>query len=299
MQVWRAKNLPKSSASRHHFHQTKRQQREQVQRPTMLRCVRAASVRLVARASRQATRQSATCEQIIQPRIRISRCIRYRFFGYSYGDEHRRRDRPRKHGDEIDDRFQSGVVPEAKGFKGSMKCYHFVGSCGDKATAERSGPLDVRYSFCACPPCRAKSYSHCEQKRNCGSMRKIYTPLVQKVRGAQSMTAQLEKFAATLHARQLLAVRTPENSFWLARTMGRAYEAEEDFIHSGNTIEAGWLVVNIKWYEKCDDHYVLAGEELPLIVNTAIRVGGLGWERVHNGKYYISRESIERIESSI
>ena len=130
-------------------------------------------------------------------------------------------------------------------------------------------------------------------------MRKIYTPLVQNVRGAQSMTAQLEEFAATLHVRQLLAVRTPENSFWLARTMGRAYEAEEDSIHSGNVIEAGWLVVNIKWYEKCDDHYVLAGEELPLIVNTAIRVGGLGWERVHNGKYYISRESIERIESSI
>ena len=90
------------------------------------------------------------------------------------------------------------------------------------------------------------------------------------------MTALLEEFAATLHARQLLAVRTPENSFWLARTMGRAYEAEKNLIHSGNAIEAGWPLANIKWYEKCDDYYVLAGEELPLIVNTAIRAGGLG-----------------------
>ena len=63
---------------------------------------------------------------------------------------------------------------------------------------------------------------------------------MQNVRGAQSMTAQLEEFAATLHARQLLAVRTPD------RTMGRAYEAEEDFIHSGKAIEANWLVVKLQ-----------------------------------------------------
>ena len=130
-------------------------------------------------------------------------------------------------------------------------------------------------------------------------MRKVYTPLVQQVRGAQTMTAQLEEFASTLHARQLIAVRTPENSFWLARAMGRAYEAESDFIHSGNRIEAGWLLVNIKWFEKRHDHYYLSDAELPLIVNTVIRLGGLGWERTDDGKYYLSESTIERIESSI
>ena len=196
------------------------------------------------------------------------------------------------------DRFQSGVVPEAKGFKSSMRCHHFVGACEDKALAEKPGPLLVRDGHCACPPCREKNYSKCEQKRNVGPMRKVYTPLVQQVRGAQTMTGQLEEFAATLHARQLLAVRTPENSFWLARTMGRAYEAETDFIHSGNEIEAGWLVVDIKWYDKRGGHYVLLGAVLPLIINTAIRVGALGWERTDNGKYYISNDTIERIEAS-
>ena len=113
------------------------------------------------------------------------------------------------------------------------------------------------------------------------------------------MTGQLEEYAATLHARQLIAVRTPENSFWLARAIGRAYEASEDFVHSGNEIEAGWLLVNIKWFDKRADHYVPLDAELPLIVNTAIRVGGLGWERTDNEKYYLSQDTIERIEGSI
>ena len=37
---------------------------------------------------------------------------------------------------------------------------------------------------------------------------------------------------------------------------------------------------------------------LPLIINTAIRVGALGWERTDNGKYYISNDTTERIEAS-
>ena len=175
------------------------------------------------------------------------------------------------------DRFQSGVVPEAKSHKGSMKIHHIIGMCEDKAVAENAGPLFARDEFCACPPCRSKRFSQCEQKRNCGSMRSVTTPLVQKVRGAQTMTAQLEEFAATLHSRQLVAVRTPGNSFWLARMMGRAYEAEKAFMHAGKNIEEGWLLVDIKWFEKRGDHYELSDAQVPLIVNTIIRAVGLSW----------------------
>ena len=195
-------------------------------------------------------------------------------------------------------RFQSGVVPEAKGFKGSMRCHEFIGAC-DKATADKSGPLLVRDGFCACRRCRAGQWSQCELKRNAGQMRKVYTPVVQQVRGAQTMIGQLEEFAATLHARQLIAVRTPDKSFWLARAMERAYHATKDFFHSGNAIEEGSLLVNIKLFERCGGNYVLSDAEVPLIVNTAIRVAAIGWERTDDGKYYLGEDTADRIEAAI
>ena len=41
--------------------------------------------------------------------------------------------------------------------------------------------------------------------------------------------------------------------------MGRAYEAEADFIHSGNEAEMGWFLVDIKWYDKRGGHCLLLG----------------------------------------
>ena len=102
-----------------------------------------------------------------------------------------------------------------------------------------------------------------------------------------------------MHARQLLAVRTPEKGFWLARAIGQAFEAEEDMLHSGNEIERGWLLVNVRWYDKRPGYYVLCDAQVPLIVNTIIRIGGLCWARTEDGKYYIDADTVERIESSI
>ena len=131
-------------------------------------------------------------------------------------------------------------------------------------------------------------------------MRRIYTPLVQKVRGAQTTTAQLGEFAATLCTRATTSCRAYTRELVLACPhyvrSRRSYKAEEEFIYSGNAIEASWLVENIRWYKKRDAHFVQADEELPLIVNTAIRVGGLKWERVHDIRYFLKTSA--RIPSS-
>jgi hypothetical protein len=200
------------------------------------------------------------------------------------------------------DRFLNGVVPEAKGFVGSMKAHQLVGLCEDKLQAEKLGPLWVRDNYCACGPCRMMDFKNCLFKNECGMMRLVKTPLVQQVRGALTMTAQLEESAGTIDGRQLLAVRFGQaDSFWLARAMGKAFEVDEAMVHSTDQFEAGWLVMKIKWFEKerGRDYYVLAPAEHYLVVTTTVRVGGLGWEKTERGKYYLSDESESRILSAL
>jgi hypothetical protein len=200
------------------------------------------------------------------------------------------------------DKLINGNVPEASGFKGSMKAHQLVGLCEDPAIAQNDGPLYVRDSYCACEPCRRRDYAKCLFQQECGRMRRVTTPLVQHVRGALTMTAQLEEWASTIDGRQLLAVRHGElASFWLARAMGRPFKATEDMVHSTDEFEEGWLLVQIKWFDKHpgDDHYRLLPAEHLLIVNTTVRIGGLDWAKTTRGQYFLSEETESRILAAL
>ena len=203
------------------------------------------------------------------------------------------------------DRMIGGNVPEAKGFEGSMKTHQLVGLCEDREAAERNGPLHVRDGYCACEPCRRLDFRGCLFKAEAGRMRKVTTPIITHVRGALTLSQALEEFASTIDGRQLLAVRNGANdSFWLARAMGKTFIADEQILHSTEEFDVGWILVRIKWFDKkAAGHYVLLDAEHLLNVNSVVRIGGLDWAKTVNcnsrAHYHLSDEAEERILSSL
>ena len=73
---------------------------------------------------------------------------------------------------------------------------------------------------------------------------------------------------------------------------------EQEQVHSTDELEAGWLVVMIRWFDKRKDgHYVLLKGEVPLSVHCAVRIADLQWAKVDRkqGKFELGMETEARI----
>ena len=115
-------------------------------------------------------------------------------------------------------------------------------------------------------------------------------------RGAASRVAQiesLEEWAALLQPGWVVGVRVAkdelhiEGAVWLLLVDSEAFEMPEDMVHSSDTIEAGWIVVRGRWYEKVQDSprgYRLQKESRMILVNTMIRLPGIHFNGGAPGK---------------
>ena len=78
-----------------------------------------------------------------------------------------------------------------------------------------------------------------------------------------------------------------EGAVWLLLVDSEAFEMPEDMVHSSDTIEAGWIVVRGRWYEKVQDSprgYRLQKESRLILVNTMIRLPGIHFNGGAPGK---------------
>ena len=115
-------------------------------------------------------------------------------------------------------------------------------------------------------------------------------------RGAASRVAQiesLEEWAALLQPGWVVGVRVAkdelhiEDAVWLLLVDSEAFEMPEDMVHSSDPIEAGWIVVRGRWYEKVQDSprgYRLQKESRMILVNTMIRLPGIHFNGGAPGK---------------
>ena len=78
-----------------------------------------------------------------------------------------------------------------------------------------------------------------------------------------------------------------EGAVWLLLVDSEAFEMPADMVHSSDTIEAGWIVVRGRWYEKVQDSprgYRLQKESRLILVNTMIRLPGIHFNGGAPGK---------------
>ena len=78
-----------------------------------------------------------------------------------------------------------------------------------------------------------------------------------------------------------------EGAVWLLLVDSETFEMPADMVHSSDTIEAGWIVVRGRWYEKVQDSprgYRLQKESRLILVNTMIRLPGIHFNGGTPGK---------------
>lgn len=120
--------------------------------------------------------------------------------------------------------FTKFAVPDAVASGWGSKMFgEKVGMCADPSRAEKDGPLHVRNLFCACIPCIALKFDHCEMKRHVGKMQHATAPLAKGVATRRPQIESLEEWADKLTAGMIVAVRVAsdeqryENEYWLAK----------------------------------------------------------------------------------
>eukprot|EP00966_Prymnesium_polylepis_P092228 2135394-Prymnesium_polylepis.1 len=91
----------------------------------------------------------------------------------------------------------------------------------------------------------------------------------------------LEEFALSLDAGQTHAVHASktewyiEGAYWLAKILGKAYQAEEDMVIDGQQIPKGYWLVPAQWYKLVQTSqraYVVLAEKIQLNVNSMVRL---------------------------
>ena len=172
-------------------------------------------------------------------------------------------------------------MPEAEGYSGSKENHQHVGLCRDKETAERDGPLQVRGLWCGCQPCVKYDFSNCAMKAEFGPFRTVYCKRAKDQNTTQTRSAGLEEFANSLAAGQVRAVHAArrewhiEGQYWLAKILGKAYQAEEDQVIEGQQIPKGYWLVEAQWFKMVQTShraYVLLKETMKLNVNAMVRL---------------------------
>ena len=104
-------------------------------------------------------------------------------------------------------KFTALVVPTAIGFDGSHDMHMFAGDCRDAAVARKEGRLTVRGTPCACGPCTALRWEGCEMMEAFGKTKKVKAPRADNETSNLQQIKSLETWAASLKAKQLVAVR--------------------------------------------------------------------------------------------
>lgn len=126
--------------------------------------------------------------------------------------------------------------------------------------------------------------------------RHVKTPRAASDTANLQMMDSLEVWAASLKANQLVAVRAHESerswegAYWLAVVKGKAFQATEDTLHATDHIEKGFLVVKAQWLilkerngEGGRRSYTMLDEEVLVVVNTMVRLGGLKFDHAKGG----------------
>ena len=98
-----------------------------------------------------------------------------------------------------------------------------VGTCEDKAKAEKDGPLLASELFCACGPCIRFNFSECEMTKHVGKKMRFEAPRAKGVATRRPQMESLEEWSDELKAGMIVALRASrherhlEGDYWLAK----------------------------------------------------------------------------------
>ena len=190
--------------------------------------------------------------------------------------------------------FTALNVPRAVGFKDSHECHFFAGVNTDVDEARLNGPLTVRGNPCICTECKAKRFETCLMKHIIGPVRRVKVP---REANATSQLRQLESlhvWAASLHAKQLVAMRADDPSieglYWLGVLLSKPETLTEDTLIATDFFEAGNLVVKIHYFKLESANaeggmrkYLEKAEVRMIAVSSTIRLSGLRFSTAAGG----------------
>ena len=119
----------------------------------------------------------------------------------------------------------------------------------------------------------------------------LHTPRTS--RASQTRSLRRDCAPRSLHALPGATADKDDNGYLDVDELREAFkelvkiEMTEDEVHSSDTIEAGWIVVRGRWYEKVQDSprgYRLQKESRLILVNTMIRLPGIHFNGGAPGK---------------
>ena len=211
-------------------------------------------------------------------------------------------------------------MPRAVAFKDSHECHFFAGVNTDIDETRLNGPLTVRGNPCICSECKAERFETCLMKHLIGPVRRVKVP---REANATSQLRQLESlhvWAASLHAKQLVAMRAGDPSieglYWLGVLLCKPETLTEDTLIATDFFGAGNLVVKINYFklesavaEGGMRKYSLMKEERMIAVSSLIRLSGLRFSPAAGGPagrtlrsgvtkfYFLGRDTHHAIEA--
>eukprot|EP00966_Prymnesium_polylepis_P048204 1116190-Prymnesium_polylepis.1 len=118
-------------------------------------------------------------------------------------------------------------------------------------------------------------------KSEFGGFKTVYCKLAKNQHVSETRSMALEEFALSLDAGQTHAVHASksewyiEGPYWLAKILGKAYQADEDMVIDGQQIPKGYWLVPAQWYKLVQTSqraYVVLAEKIQLNVNSMVRL---------------------------
>ena len=218
-----------------------------------------------------------------------------------------------------EDAFDKKQFAAKEGYAGSSNDHFFTNSGLHR--------LATRHLRCYCPACIREtclySETNCSLSTWCDSVKHVNlvsdTSSVPSRRVLATPTVDalsLEQFASTLTPKGKPCERVVvcvvhedddnelDEPFYLARVVSKARKISENCIVSGNTYEAGHLVVNIKWYQYINNsrgnriYKLQSGCSKGVIysVGSILRnVSGIKFDKYDKGRYVLSRSVVTKI----
>ena len=118
---------------------------------------------------------------------------------------------------------------------------------------------------------------------------------------------------------QVVAVRVLEHDrssyghgaqrYWLALLTSVPFELPENMVNAGSELEAGWWVVRARWFNLVQlSHraFVLLKDPTLISCSSMIRLTGIDWEKLQNGKkhgpktmHFLSETQHNRLDAAV